>query len=37
MKPTSAPVLKHQQVESCYRFTMRGEQLNIMNMRGYDS
>ena len=36
MKPTSVSVLKHKHVP-CYRFTMRGEQLNIMNTRGYDS
>lgn len=36
MKPTSASTLKHKH-GTCYRFTMRGEQLNIMNMRGYGS
>jgi len=37
MKPTTASVLKHKQVQPGYRFTMRCEELNIMNMRGYDS
>jgi hypothetical protein len=37
MKPTTASVVKHQQVLPCYRFIMRGEELNIMNMRGYVS
>ena len=37
MKPILASVVKHKQVLPCYRFIMRGEELNIMNMRGYDS
>lgn len=37
MKPTTASVIKHKQVQPGYRFTMRCEELNIMNMRGYDS
>jgi len=37
MKPTTASVIKHKQVQPSYRFTMRCEELNIMNMRGYDS
>lgn len=38
MKPTTASVLKHKQVQvPSYRFNMRCEGLNIMNMRGYES
>ncbi len=35
MKPTTASVLKHKQVQPGYRFIMRCEELNIMNMEGY--
>jgi hypothetical protein len=37
MKPTNASVSKHMQAQPSYRFTVRCEELNIMNMRGYDS
>jgi hypothetical protein len=37
MKPTIASVSKHMQAQPGYRFTVRCEELNIMNMRGYNS
>ena len=38
MKPTTASVFKHKQVQvPGYRFAMRCEELNIMRMRGYES
>lgn len=37
MKLSTASVIKHKQVQPGYRFTMRCVELNIMNMRGYES
>ena len=37
MKFVSTSASEHKQVQPDYRFIMRCEELNTMNMRGYDS